>query len=79
MDAVCGTVLHGEFGKERNLFMELPQGFKQYYPLDVVLLLLKTLYGLRASSLCIFGLSTLAAYGLIKYARSKADPCLYFK
>jgi len=30
--------------------MEVPQGFKKYFPWNVVLLLLKTLYGLKQAA-----------------------------
>jgi len=47
---VHGAFLHGQFSKERKLYMEVQQGFKKYYPWNVVLLLLKTLYGLKQAA-----------------------------
>jgi len=42
---VCGAFLYGQFGKEKK--MEMSPGFKKYYPCNVVLLLLNTLYALK--------------------------------
>ena len=58
--------------------MEVPQGFERFYPQNTVLLLLKTLYGLKQAALA-FWRELLKAFHHMKYGRSKADPCLYFK
>jgi hypothetical protein len=50
---VKGAFLFGVFAKgERiNIYMEIPQGFEKYYPKNAVLLLLKTIYGLKQAAL----------------------------
>jgi hypothetical protein len=58
--------------------MEVPQGFEKFYPKNTVLLLLKTIYGLKQAALA-FWRELLKALRCMKYGRSKADPCLYFR
>ena len=58
--------------------MEIPQGFKKFYPSNCVLLLKKTLYGTKQAAKA-FWLKLLEALKGMQYERSKADPCLYFR
>lgn len=58
--------------------MKVPQGFEKYYPVGVVLELLKTIYGLKQAAFE-YWRALLAAIKSIKLLRSKADPCIYFK
>jgi Reverse transcriptase (RNA-dependent DNA polymerase) len=74
---VKGAFLHGTFEKGRQVYMEVPQGFERFYPSNCVLLLLKTLYGTKQAAKA-FWLKLLEAFKSMNYARSKADPCLYF-
>jgi hypothetical protein len=74
---VKGTFLHGIFEKGRKVYMEVPQGFEQFYPKNCVLLLLKTLYGTKQAAKA-FWLKLLKALRGMHYTRSKADPCLYY-
>jgi hypothetical protein len=74
---VKGAFLHGQFEEGKQLYMEVPEGFQQYYPMGMVLLLLKTLYGLKQAVVA-FWKQLIKAFASIKYARSKADSCLYF-
>ena len=74
---VKGAFLHGEFDKGQKIYMVVPEGFKEYYALNVVLLLLKMLYGLKQAA-CAFWQQLLMALKEMNYNRSKADPCLYF-
>jgi len=58
--------------------MSVPKGFEQFYPVNVVLLFLKTIYGLRQSSFEYWKkLATVLEKQ--KLDRSKADRCVYFK
>ena len=43
--------LYGEFNKSDNLYIQIPEGFEKYYDPRryILLLLLKTLYGLKNS------------------------------
>ena len=75
---VRGAFLLGEFGKEEKLYMEVPQGFEKFYPIGVVLLLLKTIYGLKQAAYA-FWRKLVEAFWAMGYERCKGDPCLYFK
>jgi hypothetical protein len=76
---VKGAFLHGDFEDGRNVYMEVPEGFQQWYnPMLYVLLLLQTLYGLKQAAKA-FWEQLLKAFASMNYARSKADPCLYFQ
>ena len=58
--------------------MEVPEGFKSFYLAYVVLLLLKTIYGLEQAAYA-FWRNLIEAFWAIGYQRFKDDPCLYFK
>jgi Reverse transcriptase (RNA-dependent DNA polymerase) len=75
---VKGAFLTGEFGNNEQLYMNVPQGFEKYYPNNVVLLLKKTIYGLKQSAKR-FWLRLLEVVNFLGFTRSIADPCLYFK
>ena len=70
--------MHGEFEKGRKVYMEIPQGMEHHYPVGWVLLLLNMLYKTKQAAKA-FWLKLLMALGLMKFQRSKADPCLYYK
>jgi hypothetical protein len=74
---VKGAFLHGEFEEGKQLHMEVLEGFQQYYPMGMVMLLLETLHGLKQVAIA-FWKQLIKAFASMKYARSKADPCLYF-
>jgi hypothetical protein len=57
--------------------MEVPEGFRRYYPVGWVLLLLKTIYGLKQAAVA-FWKQLIKAFASMEFIRSKADPCLYF-
>jgi hypothetical protein len=48
---VKGAFLFRVFAKGERIYMEIPQGFEKYYPKNAVLLLLKTIYGLKQAAL----------------------------
>jgi hypothetical protein len=75
---VHGAFLKGKFRDGEIIYMKVPQGFKKFYPKNVALLLLRTIYGLVQAALA-FWRETVAAFGYMNYIRSKADPCLHFK
>jgi hypothetical protein len=75
---VHGAFLKGKFRDGEIIYMKVPQGFEKFYPKNVALLLLRTIYGLEQAALA-FWRETVAAFGYMKYIRSKADPCLHFK
>jgi hypothetical protein len=74
---VKGVFLHDEFEEGEKLYMQVPEEFEKYYPVGVVLLLLKTIYGLKQAAIA-FWKQLLKAFASMDYVRSKADPCLYF-
>jgi len=74
---VNGAFLYGTFEKGRKVYMEVPRGFEAFFPLNCVLLLLKTIYGTKQAARA-FWLKLLEAFRAMRYTRSKADPCLQF-
>ena len=76
---VKGAFLLGNFEEtDEKIYMEVPQGFEKYYdPTKVLLLLLRTTYGLKQAAYT-FWKELLKAFRSMGFARSKADPCLYF-
>jgi hypothetical protein len=74
---VKGANLHGDFEPGERLFMDVPEGFEKFYPGNVVLLLLKTLYGTEQGAIATKKL--LEAMYNMGLKRSPADPCLYFQ
>jgi hypothetical protein len=76
---VRGAFLLGDWESNREIYMEVPKGWAQYYEPDSVLKkLLKTVYGARQSAKR-FWILLLKVMDEMHFARSKADPCLYFK
>jgi Reverse transcriptase (RNA-dependent DNA polymerase) len=75
---VRGAFLKGDFGDGETLYLHVPQGMKKWYGSEVVLLLRKTLYGLKQAAYR-FWLFLLTIVRGLNFARSKADPCLYFR
>jgi hypothetical protein len=75
---VRGAFLHGDFDPKHHMYMYVPQGFEAFYPSNVVLLLLHTLYGTVQAAMQ-FWKKFLEALRRMNFQRSKADACLYFK
>jgi hypothetical protein len=71
---VHGAFLKGKF----NVFMTVPQGLEKYYTEDAILLMLRTIYGLKQAAIA-FWRETLKAFKYMQYNHSKADPCMQFK
>jgi hypothetical protein len=81
---VYGSFLKGKFTDGEVIYMQVPQAFEQYYPKNVVLLLLRAKYGLIQAALAFWreavAAFTYMIFTYMKYGRSKADPCShYFK
>jgi hypothetical protein len=47
---VRGAFLHGVFADGEEIYMEVPQGFEHWYSNQHVLLLLRTIYGLKQAA-----------------------------
>ena len=76
---VRGAFLHGSFDNGEEIYTEVPQGFERFVDKDkYVLLLMKTVYGLKQSAK-MFWVELLKAMQFMKFLRSDADPCLYYK
>ena len=58
--------------------MKVPQGFEKFYPRDVLLRLLRTIYRLKQAAMQ-FWREMRQAFTHMKYTRNEADPCMYFK
>ena len=77
LNDVKGAFLTGHFSFGEKLYMHVPQGFEKYYPKDMVLLLLKTIYGLKQAAFE-YWRKLLQAIREMGLKRSKADPCVYY-
>jgi len=64
---------HGEFNDDENLFMEIPEGFKESCPANKVLLLLRTIYGLKQVAKAFWKFVSIGC------RRSNVDNCVYYK
>jgi len=78
LNDVKGAFLNGKFSQGEKLYMHVPKGFEKFYPAGILLLLLKTIYGLKQAAFEYWKalLEALKAVGL---ARSRVDPCVYFR
>ena len=75
---VKGAFLTGNFEDGEILYMEVPQGFEKHYPEGTVLLLNKTIYGLKQAAKQ-YWKEAVRCFISMGYKQSKADPCLYYK
>ena len=75
---VKGAFLHGEFEDEESIYMKKPEGFEHIYSAGMVLLLLKTIYGLKQAAKA-FWTRLLIAFAQMYFKRNAADPCIYYK
>ena len=78
LNNVKGAFLNGTFSNNKTLYMKVPQGFKRFYPSNVVLLLKKTIYGLKQAAFE-YWQALLKAIKSIGLACCCADPCVYFR
>ena len=72
---VKGAFLTRIFDKGEELYMKVPQGMERYYPVNVLLLTLKTLYGMIQDA-AQFYKELLKAFRFMKYAHNQSDSCL---
>ncbi len=75
---VKGAFLYGEFEDGEKVYIKIPLGLEEFYDRYTVLLLKKTLYGLKQAAMAFYR-KLLAATANIGLKRSTADPCLYYK
>jgi hypothetical protein len=74
---VKGVFLCGNFKDGEEIFLEVPEGFEEFYGAYVLMLLLQTIYGLKQSAME-FWRELVKALTDMKLKRSAADPCLYY-
>ena len=75
---VQGAFLNGRFQHDEVLYVNVPQGFEEYYPKNVLFKLVRTIYGLKQAAMQ-FWREMRQAFEHMEYDRSTADPCLYYK
>ena len=76
---VKGSFFCGELDEVNEpVYMAAPEGFEKHYANQVVLFLLKTIYGLKNTAKA-FCKELLKKFGAMKFKRSDADPCMYYK
>ena len=74
---VKGAFLHGKFEDEERIYMKVSEGFDRFYGTEVVLWLLKTVYGLKQAARA-FWTRLLIAFTEMNFKQNAADPCLYY-
>ena len=76
---VKAAFLNGHLDQEKEkMYLEIPEGFERFYPTNVYLLLLKALHGTKQAAM-VFWKELLKCMRDMKYQRSGADPCMYFR
>lgn len=75
---VQGAFLMGVMDPKMQCYLQVPKGFEQFYPSNIVLHLLKTLYGLKQSANKFWKMLVMAMRHM-GCNRSKANHCLFFK
>lgn len=73
-----GAFLNGRFQRDEVLFMKVPEGFEKFYPREVLLRLLRTIYGLKQAAMQ-FWSKMCQAFAFMWYNRNEADLCMYYK
>ena len=76
---VKGAFLLGEFDeKDQQIYIKVPEGFQKFYPKNSVLLLKRTLYGLKQAAREFYNVM-IKIMKHMEYERTEVDPCLYHK
>ena len=76
---VKGAFLRGEIEPNQPpIYIKVPEGFEEFYPIGCVLLFLHTIYELKEAAMA-FWKEILKAFKHMGYNRSKVGSCLYFK
>ena len=72
---VNGAFLYGVLDANKKIYMEVPERCESKYLENTVLLLQKTLYGLKQTAMA-FWKKLLTVMRKMGFERSSADPCL---
>ena len=76
---VKAEFVNGHLDQEKEkMYLEIPEGFDRFYPTNVYLLLLKALHGTKQATM-VFWKELLKCMRDMKYQRSSADSCMYFR
>ena len=76
---VKGAFLKGDLDLEKEqMYMHVPKGFEKFYPENVLLMLLKALYGKKQAAIA-FWKELLKCMSDMKYERNGVDLCMYFR
>jgi hypothetical protein len=75
---VEGAFLQGRSQNGELIFMKIPNGYQKFYPLYVMLKLLRTLYGLAQSAIQFWRECRMAMDGM-NMAKNAVDPCLFYQ
>ena len=74
---VKGAFLCGNFQHEKPIYMKVLKGFEQNYSGDVLLLLLRTIFGLKQAARAFWWELTAVLHDM-GYLHLPDDPCLYY-
>ena len=75
---VMGAFLLGQFQNGEQIFTPIPEGWERFFPVNVLLLLMKTIHGLKQAANC-FYILLVATMKKCNYTRSVADPALFYR
>jgi len=78
MQDTVGAFLLGKFEDGIELYIEIPQGFEDYYGQDEVLLLCSTLYGTKQGAMAYYK-KMKATNKEIGLKKSIVEPCLFYR
>ena len=75
---VQGVFLLGRFAKSEMIYSQVPEGWEEFFPQYALLLLLKTVYGLKQAANCFYNLLVQTMYSL-GFKKSRTDCALFHK
>ena len=68
----------GRFVNSEMIYSQVPEGWEDFSPQYALLLLLKTVYGLKQAANCFYNLLVTTIYSL-GFKKSRADCALFYK
>lgn len=75
---VEGAFLQGKFFNGEEIYVEIPDGFEEWYEDDEVLRMNVPIYGTKQASQCFYR-AFVQGMTKLRYKRSKADPCMFYE
>ena len=67
-----------KFANAESIYCQIPEGWEEYFPNNVVLLLLRTVYGLKQAANCFYNLLVKTMLEL-SFSKSRADCSMFYK